>query len=67
MDKYYRQLRANKKDVQNSLKIGSMLLNISSILEKIDANTSNVSSSLGKIDANTCNVSSNLTKLNNKF
>ena len=42
MDKYYQQLRTNEKDVENSLKIGSMLLDISSNLTKIEDNETNI-------------------------
>ena len=56
MNRYYRQLRTNKNDVENSLKIGGILLNISSNLTKIGNNENNVSSNLNKIDENTSNL-----------
>ena len=65
MDKYYRQLRTNKKDVGDSLKTGSMLLNISSNSSKIVDNETNISSNLAKIGNNENSISSNSTKIGN--
>ena len=65
MDKYYRQLKTNKKDVENSLKIGCTLINISSNSEKIGNNENSISSNLGKIGNNENSISSNLGKINN--
>ena len=65
MNRYYRQLRTNKKDVENSLKIGGMLLNISSNLTKIGDNKTSISSNLKLINTNKTDISSNLGKINN--
>ena len=79
MDKYYRQLKSVKDNVDNSLKIASMLLNISSNstniednedtissnLNKIGTNEADISYTLEKIGTNETNISSNLIELNN--
>ena len=69
VDRYWRNINDVVNDVENSMQISSILLELSeydeklSDLSKIGNNKNNISSNLGKIDANKNDISSNLGKI----
>ena len=69
VDRYWRKIEDIRNDVENSMKISSILLKLKGYDEKLDGlskittNEGNISSNLGKITTNEGDISSNLGKI----
>ena len=69
VDRYWRKIESVENDIENSMRISSILLKLKgydeklSDLSKIGNNENNISSNLGKIDTNKNDISSNLRKI----
>ena len=67
VDRYYREIEDVENDIENAMRISSILLKLKGYdddLEKIDTNENNISSNLSKIEDNETNITSNLEKIN---
>ena len=67
VDRYWRKIESVEDNIENSLQILGILLEIKEHDEKlvaIDTNKTNISFNLTKIEDNETNISSNLAKLN---
>ena len=66
VDRYYREIEDVENDIENAMRISSILLKLKGYdndLEKIDTNENNISSNLSKIEDNETNISTNLEKI----
>ena len=63
VDLYYRKIEDVENDIENAMRISSILLKLKEYDDEIDTNETNISTNLSKIENNETNISSNLEKI----
>ena len=67
-DRYWRKIEDTENDIENAMRISSILLKLKGYdddIEKIDTNENNIADNLEKIGNNENNISNNLEKIDN--